>query len=82
MKNSIWLSSDPANEEGGEDHGFWWNKGCNAIAAASVDSTGIRFDGGDFTVIVDNPGQSGESVKIMVGDVIVYSTAKAKAKAS
>jgi len=78
MKKSIWLSSDPANCESG-DMGFWWNCGVNSIAAVTVDATGLRFDGGDFTVIVDNPGQSNESVKVLVNDVVVFGSVKAKA---
>lgn len=78
MKKSVWLSSDPANTDGGSDMGFWWNSGCNSIAAVTVDATGLRFDGGDFTVIVNNPGQSNESVRVLVNDVVVYGSVKAK----
>ena len=76
MKKNVWLSSDPANTEGG-DMGFWWNRGCNSIAAVSVDETGLRFDGSDFTVIIDNPGQTNESVKVLVNDVVVFGSHKA-----
>lgn len=78
MKKKIWLSSDPANSDGGEQ-GFWWNSGVNSIAGLTVDKTGLRFDGRDFTVIVDNPGQNSENVKVLVNDIVVFSSVKAKA---
>jgi hypothetical protein len=78
LDQQIWLSADPANTDCG-DMGFWWNRGCNSIAAVSVDETGLRFDGGDFTVIIDNPGQTNESVKVLVNDVVVFGSVKAKA---
>ena len=51
----ISLSADHRNNE--EDVSFWWNRGCESIAAVAMDSTGLRFDGTDFTVIVDHAGQ-------------------------
>jgi hypothetical protein len=79
----IHLSADPANTN--EDIGFWWNSGCNSVAAVSIDPTGIRFDGQDFTVIVDNPGRKNESVRVLLNNVltdsniVLYSSVKAKA---
>ena len=64
------LTADPANND--EDMGFWWNRGCDSIAAVSIDNTGLRFDGGDFTVIVDRAGQCDESVRVLVNDVVVF----------
>lgn len=78
MKKKIWLSSDPLNTDGG-DNGFWWNSGVNSIAGVTVDPTGLRFDGGDFTVIVDKPGQTGENVKILVNNVVIFNSVKSKA---
>ena len=79
----IHLSADPANTD--EDAGFWWNSGSNSVAAVSIDSTGIRFDGQDFTVIVDNPGRKNESVRVLLNNVltssniVLYSSVKDKA---
>lgn len=73
----ITMTSDPANTEGG-DNGFWWNSGCSSIAAVTVDPTGLRFDGRDFTVIIDRPGQNNESVKVLVNDVVIFSSVRSK----
>lgn len=70
----ISLSADHRNNE--EDVSFWWNRGCESIAAVAMDSTGLRFDGTDFTVIVDHAGQSNERVRVLVNDIVVFSSVR------
>lgn len=72
----IHLTADPLNNE--EDMGFWWNRGCDSIAAVTVDTTGLRFDGADFTVVVDHPGEKNETVKVLVNDIVVFSSLRSK----
>jgi len=74
----IHLSADPANTENTEN-GFWWNSGVNSVAGISIDSTGVRFDGRDFTVEISNPGCTNESVEVFVNDVVVFRSVKSKA---
>lgn len=80
------LTSDPANTE--EDMGFWWNvrrnpgkpnESVESVAAVTIDPTGLRFDGRDFTVEIARPGEPNESVEVVVGGVVVFRSVKSKA---